>query len=64
MRVAFSTDLGISWREADVACDEGIDVAEVLRLAGFAKSRSEARRAIDQGGVRISDRFQKLRFKE
>ena len=30
------------------------DLAETIVEVGFAKSRSEARRLIDQGGVRIS----------
>lgn len=33
----------------------GMDIAEMLVAAGFAKTKSEARRAVEQGGVRLND---------
>lgn len=32
----------------------GTDIAEMLVAAGFAKTKSEARRAVEQGGVRLN----------
>lgn len=33
----------------------GVDIAELVVQAGLAKTKSEARRAIEQGAVRIED---------
>lgn len=33
----------------------GMDIAEMLVAAGFTKTKSEARRAVEQGGVRLND---------
>jgi tyrosyl-tRNA synthetase len=40
--------------KADV--EAGISAPELLAMAGLAKSRSEGRRLIQQGGVQLGDR--------
>jgi len=35
--------------------DVGVDLADIVVNAGFAKTKSEARRHIDQGGIRLND---------
>ena len=41
----------IAVSEFDAAEDNKLDILSLLVLAGLAKSRSEARRAVEQGGV-------------
>lgn len=41
---------------AEVAVADGLSLVEVLVEAGLATSKSEARRVIEQGGVKIDDR--------
>lgn len=40
----------------------GVDLAEQIVKADFAKTKSEARRLIKQGGIRIDDRIVKDPF--
>jgi tyrosyl-tRNA synthetase len=40
----------------------GIDLAEQCVVVGFAKTKSEARRLITQGGIRLADRVVKDPF--
>jgi tyrosyl-tRNA synthetase len=47
-----------AWPESEPGADEqpGLDLVEVLVLAGTASSRGEARRLVEQGGVHVNGR--------
>jgi tyrosyl-tRNA synthetase len=48
-----------AWPESEPGADEqpGLDLVDVLVLAGTATSRGEARRLVEQGGVHVNGRF-------
>ena len=43
------------YRNARLAVDQMMDVAELFVRAGLVKSKTEARKQIKNGGIRISD---------
>jgi tyrosyl-tRNA synthetase len=47
-----------AWPESEPGADEqpGLDLVDVLVLAGTATSRGEARRLVEQGGVHVNGR--------